>query len=133
MATIFSKRVIAYILDFIIVSLFMGILSYFTFVIVGPSNVYSIYQYSVYFVAILIFAYFVLCEKIAGASMGKAIMNIEVRSRNGYQITWPQAIVRNLTKILWVPIIFDWFIGKLLKTDRLLNNITHTIVVKTEW
>ena len=64
-----------------------------------------------------------------GASIGKALMYLKVKSKNGMDITWPQAIVRNLTKIYWVPIIFDWLIGKFLKTDRLLNNITKTIVI----
>ena len=73
--------------------------------------------------------YFILCEKIASASIGKAIMKLEVKSRNGANISWLQAIVRNLSKIYWIPIIFDWLIGRFLKTDRILNNITRTTVV----
>ena len=72
---------------------------------------------------------FVLCEKFMGATVGKSLMYLQVRSKNGAKISWPQAIVRNLTKIYWVPIVFDWLIGKLLKTDRILNNITRTIVI----
>ena len=94
-----------------------------------PSTVYSVYQYLPYFSAIIILAYFVLCEKFFGASVGKAIMYLQVKSKNGADISWPQAIVRNLTKIYWVPIVFDWLIGKFLKTDRLLNNITRTVVI----
>ena len=127
--SVFSKRVIAYILDFIVVSALMWIVSYFIYMVVGASNVHMIYDYLPFFVAIVILLYFILCEKLAGASMGKAIMNLEVRSKNGAYISWPQAIVRNLTKIYWIPIIFDWAIGKLLKTDRILNNITRTIVI----
>ena len=78
---------------------------------------------------VLIVVYFALCEKMAGATVGKALMYLQVRSKNGAKISWPQAIVRNLTKIYWLPIIFDWLIGKILKTDRLLNNITKTIVL----
>ena len=125
MATVFTRRVIAYILDFIVVSAIMWILSYFIFLMLGSSNVYSVYQYLPYFVPALIYLYFVLTEKFAGASVGKAVMYLQV-------LSWPQAIVRNLTKIYWVPIIFDWLIGKLLKTDRLLNNITQTIVIDGE-
>ena len=132
MATVFTRRVIAYILDFIVVSAIMWILSYFIFLMLGSSNVYSVYQYLPYFVPALIYLYFVLTEKFAGASVGKAVMYLQVRSRNGSSLSWPQAIVRNLTKIYWVPIIFDWLIGKLLKTDRLLNNITQTIVIDGE-
>lgn len=127
--SVFSKRVVAYILDFIVVSALMWIVSYFIYMVVGASNVHMIYDYLPFFVAIVILLYFILCEKLAGASMGKAIMNLEVRSKNGAYISWPQAIVRNLTKIYWIPIIFDWAVGKILKTDRVLNNITKTIVI----
>ena len=79
--------------------------------------------------AALILIYFVLTEKLFGASIGKSIMHLQVKSQNGANISWIQAIVRNLTKIYWIPIIFDWLIGKILRTDRLLNNITRTVVV----
>ena len=72
---------------------------------------------------------FVLCEKFFGATVGKSLMYLQVKSKNGADISWPQAIVRNLTKIYWFPIIFDWAIGKALNTDRILNNITKTIVI----
>lgn len=129
MSTVFTKRVIAYVLDFIVVSALMWIVSYFIFGMIGPQKVYDAYRYLPYVVPVLIFVYFVLLEKLAGASIGKAIMNIQVRSKNGANISWLQAIVRNLTKIFWVPIIFDWLIGKFLRTDRLFNNITRTTVV----
>ena len=130
MSTVFTKRVIAYVLDFIVVSALMWIVSYFLFGMIGPQNVYDAYRYLPYVVPVLIFVYFVLLEKLAGASIGKAIMNIQVKSKNGADISWLQAIVRNLTKIYWIPIIFDWLIGKFLRTDRLFNNITRTTVVK---
>lgn len=88
-----------------------------------------VYQYFPYVTPVLILVYFVLCEKFNGATVGKSLMYLQVRSKNGAFITWPQAIVRNLTKIYWIPIIFDWAIGKILRTDRILNNITKTVVV----
>ena len=129
MTTVFTRRVIAYVLDFLVVSAFMWIVSYFLFMVMGSKNSYTVYQISLYAVPVLIMVYFVLCEKLAGASMGKAILRLQVKSKNGSNISWMQAIVRNLTKIYWVPIIFDWLIGKLLKSDRLFNNITKTIVI----
>jgi uncharacterized RDD family membrane protein YckC len=95
----------------------------------GSKNVYSVYQFLPFIVPVLILIYFVIFEKLAGASIGKAIMNIQVKSKNGSDISWPQAIVRNITKIYWFPIIFDWLIGKFLHSDRLFNKITQTIVV----
>ena len=129
MTTVFSKRIIAYVLDFLIVSAVMWLISYLLFLIMGPKGVYQSYNNLIYVVPILIMLYFVFCEKRFGSSMGKAIMQIEVRSRNGARISWTQAILRNLTKIYWIPIVFDWLIGRLLRTDRLFNNLTNTVVI----
>ena len=116
-------------MDFFVVSAFMWIVSYLLFFVVNPYNSYMVYQYFPYVTPILTLVYFILCEKYAGATVGKSLMYLQVKSKNGYDISWPQAIVRNLTKIYWIPIIFDWAIGKILKTDRILNNITRTIVI----
>ena len=129
MVSVFSRRVVAYVIDFFVVSAFMWIVSYLLFFIVNPYNSYMVYQYFPYVTPILTLVYFILCEKFAGATVGKSLMYLQVKSKNGYDISRPQAIVRNLTKIYWIPIIFDWAIGKILKTDRILNNITRTIVI----
>ena len=129
MVTVFTRRVIAYVLDFFVVSSFMWILSYLFFLVVNPVDVYYVYQIFPVIVPILIIVYFVACEKIKGATVGKALMYLQVRSRNGAYINWAQAIVRNLSKIFWVPIIFDWAIGKFLNHDRILAYITKTVVV----
>ncbi len=129
MVTVFTRRVIAYVLDFFVVSSFMWILSYLFFLVVNPVDVYYVYQIFPVIVPILIIVYFVACEKIKGATVGKALMYLQVRSRNGAYINWAQAIVRNLSKIFWVPIIFDWAIGKFLNQDRILADITKTVVV----
>ena len=129
MATVFTRRVIAYVLDFFVVSAVMWIISYLLYLVISPNSIYSIYQIFPFLVPVLIVAYFAICEMKAGATVGKALMYLQVRSKNGGKITWSQAIVRNLTKIYWIPIIFDWLIGKILKTDRFLNNLTKTIVL----
>ena len=131
MATVFTRRVIAYVIDFFVVSAIMWLVSYGLFLVMGPNNVHHAYQYLLYVIPILIIVYFVLTEKLFAASIGKAVMNLEVKSKNGANISWAQAIVRNLTKIYWVPIIFDWLIGKLLHADRLFDNIARTTVVKS--
>ena len=129
MASVFSRRVVAYLLDFFVLSAFMCIVTYLLSLVISPSYSFGIYQAFVYIVPILTYVYFVLCEKLQGSSIGKSLMYLEVRSLNGARISWAQSIVRNLTKIYWVPIIFDWLIGKILGQDRLLNVITRTIVI----
>lgn len=131
MASVFSRRIIAYVIDFFVVSAVMWIIAYLLSLILGPVDIMGVYAVLPYIVPILGFAYFVFLEKSKGATIGKALMYLEVRSRNGAYINWAQAIVRNLTKIYWIPIIFDWAIGRFMNTDRLFGNITRTVVVNT--
>ena len=116
-------------MDFFVVSAFMWIVSFLCSLVIDPYYSYTVYQFFPYVVPILCIVYFVLCEKFFGASVGKSLMYLQVRSKNGAKISWPQAIVRNISKIYWFPIIFDWAIGRALNTDRVLNNITKTVVV----
>ena len=131
MASVFSRRIIAYVIDFFVVSAIMWIISYLSSLIVGPVDIMGVYGILPYFVPILGFVYFVFLEKTRGATIGKALMYLEVRSRNGAYINWAQSIVRNLTKIYWIPVIFDWAIGRFLNSDRLFANITKTVVVNS--
>ena len=129
MASLFTRRVVAYIADFFVVSAFMWIVSFVLYMVVNPYSMNSIYSYFQYVIPILIMVYFVVCEKYKGATVGKSLLYLQVRSNDGDYISWSQAIVRNLTKIYWFPLIFDWAIGKILgKNDRILNSITKTRV-----
>lgn len=129
MASLFTKRIAAYLADFFVVSAFMWIVSFVLYLLVNPYSMNSLYSYFPYVVPVLIMVYFVVCEKYKGATVGKALLYLQVRSNNGEYVSWQQAIVRNLTKIYWFPIIFDWAIGKILgKNDRILNSITKTRV-----
>ena len=116
-------------MDFFVVSAFMWVVSYLLSLVLSASTFYSLYQTALIIVPILIMIYFVVCEKLFAASVGKSLMYLQVVSNNGRNISWPQAIVRNLTKIYWFPVLFDWLIGKILKRDRILNVITKTVVV----
>jgi uncharacterized RDD family membrane protein YckC len=98
---------------------------------INPADIDSIYRYFPYIAPLLGYVYFVICEKVKGATMGKALLFLEVRSKNGAYMNWPQSIVRNLTKIYWIPVIFDWLIGRIMNTDRLFGSITRTVVVNS--
>ena len=129
MARLFTKRIAAYLADFFVVSAFMWIVYFVLYLVANPYSMNSLYSYFSYVVPVLIMVYFVVCEKYKGATVGKALLYLQVRSNNGEYVSWQQAIVRNLTKIYWFPIIFDWAIGKILgKNDRILNSITKTRV-----
>ena len=129
MPSIFTRRIIAYLIDFFVVSAIMWIFAFLLSFMIRPVDISSVYVYLPFIAPVLGFVYFIILEKAKGATVGKALMYLEVRSRNGARISWPQSIVRNLTKIYWIPIIFDWLIGRFMNTDRLFGNITRTVVI----
>ncbi len=135
---LFGKRVVAYILDFFVVSAFMWIISYFAYFLINYFNIFQIYHYFVFILPILILLYFTILEKNIGATVGKRLMFIEVKSavpRRGrlgrdYSITYSQALIRSLSKIYWFPIIIDVILGRITGKTRLLDGITRTTVVE---
>lgn len=99
---------------------------------------FQIYHYFVFVLPILILLYFTILEKSIGATIGKMLMFIEVKSavpRRGrpgrdYSITFSQALIRSLSKIYWFPIIIDVILGRITGKARLLDGITRTTVVE---
>ena len=88
MASVFTRRVIAYILDFFVVSAFMWIVSYLCYFLMNPYETFAVYQFFPIVLPIIILIYFIVLEKSKGATVGKALMYLEVRSRNGARINW---------------------------------------------
>ena len=135
---LFGKRVVAYILDFFVVSAFMWIVSYFAYFFINYFNMFQIYHYFVF--VLLILLYFTILEKSIGATIGKRLMFIEVKSavpRRGrlgrdYSLTFSQALIRSLSKIYWFPIIIDVILGRITGKARLLDGITRTTVVEED-
>ena len=137
---LFLKRTIAYILDFFVVSAFMWIVSYFAYFFINYFNMFQIYHYFVFILPILIILYFTILEKNLGATIGKRLMFLEVKStvpRRGrlgrdYSLSYSQALIRSLSKIYWFPIIIDVILGKITGKTRLLDGITRTTVVSED-
>ena len=137
---LFLKRVIAYILDFFVVSAFMWIISYFAYFFINYFNMFQIYHYFVFILPILILLYSTILEKNLGATVGKRLMFIEVKAvtpRRGklgrdYSITYMQALIRSLSKIYWFPIIIDVILGKITGKTRLLDGIARTTVIEED-
>ena len=135
---LFIRRVIAYILDFFVVSAFMWIFSYFAYFFINYLNMFQIYHYFIFILPILILVYFTVLEKNLGATVGKRLMFIEVkstvakRSRNGrnYNLSYGQAFIRSLSKIYWFPIVIDVILGKIAGKTRLLEGFSRTTVVE---
>ena len=132
---LFAKRICAYIIDFFVVSAFMWILAYIGYFLINNFNMFQLYHYALFVLPVLILAYFTIMEGTIGATVGKRLMFIEVVSTvyNRYgqrsKVSYPQAFVRSLSKIFWIPIVLDVILGKISGNVRILERISRTQVV----
>ena len=78
MASLFTRRIAAYLADFFVVSAFMWIVSFVLYMLANPYSMNSLYSYFPYVVPVLIMVYFVVCEKYKGATVGKALLYLQL-------------------------------------------------------
>jgi uncharacterized RDD family membrane protein YckC len=126
-----DTRFWAWLVDFILVSLVLNILSNpFHFI----KGLFS-WDYFGYFLRSLGFlVYWAAMEGVYGQSIGKMVLNIKVTDRSGKPIRFPAAIIESFGKSFILPIdcLIGWF-GMPGKKLRLFNRISNTIVVKTDY
>ena len=135
MVSLFKKRILAYIVDYFVVSAIMWIIAQvldFLF----HSSAFFVYDYFIFLLPIVIMIYFVVFEKNKGATVGKNLLNLNVLSTANVtyysNISYRQAIERNLSKIYWFPIIIDLIIGLIVgsSNERILGKLSRTEVVE---
>ena len=138
MVSIFTKRVLAYLADFFVVSAIMWIIAQVLYFVVFPFSAFFLYEYLIILAPIVGFIYFIVLEVKKGATVGKHLLFLKVTSTMNFnyfaKITYKQAILRNLSKIYWIPIIIDVIIGKFTgsSNERFLGKISRTIVVNED-
>lgn len=107
-----------------------------------PQSLLLIILISFFFITtvILLVGYSTVLEYYFGATPGKKLLNLLVIDQTGIRITWKQAIIRNLSKILISEEIlpFDVVLGMILEKldpektqkQRGLDILAETIVIK---
>lgn len=125
----FIKRLYACVIDFIVVFLLIAIVNNILFVPISLLKIPFLSAYYPYIVTIIItLAYFGIMEAKTNKTIGKMIMKLYVSDEEGY-ISYSSAIIRNITKCFWIPLIFDVIIGKILGfPSRLFDKIAGTDV-----
>lgn len=130
---IMKKRITAYILDIIVVTLSMWLLTlilypviFFTNIIGQVSSAWTIIY------MILVLGYFAVLEQMQGSSLGKDIVGLQVVSTyDGKRPTVVQSIIRNLSKLFWIPVLLDLVIGLALKQNtKILDILSKTTVIE---
>ncbi|RBQ22914.1 hypothetical protein ALNOE001_13860 [Candidatus Methanobinarius endosymbioticus] len=138
MVSIFKKRILAYLADYFIVSAIIWISAQLLYFIILPLSGLFVYECLVILTPIVGIIYFVLLENKWGTTVGKHLLFLEVVSTDDYnyheRIPYKQAIIRNLSKIYWLPIIVDIIIGRLVgsSNERILGRYAKTKVILEE-
>ncbi len=133
MENFWGRRLAALMVDIIILTLFMWILSSIIFLLFAGLGIFSVLSYWIFIGAVIIIVYFTYMEGKTSSTLGKRLFKLKVKVING-NINYKKALVRNLSKILWFPLILDVLIGFLLgdSNDRFLDKVSGTYVMPVE-
>ncbi len=118
------KRIIAAILDYVIISIPLTILSIFKLA----------WGFDIYYVgslAVVAFLYFLLTELTMGASLGKKILGLRVIAFSG-DLDVGKVAIRNISKINGFLLLIDVIVGMMTEGDpkqKYLDRIAGTSVI----
>lgn len=124
----FKKRVLAFVIDFILTfSIFMAFPNIIA--LITEPYIFSL-DINVIFFLILLWMYFTLLEGFVGQSLGKRLVGLMVMRIDGKRLFYDHAAVRNFGKVFLLP--FDLLVGYSLNDKRFMryfDKFAGTIVV----
>ncbi len=131
MENLWGRRFAALIVDIIILTLFMYVISAVIFLLFARVDIFSALNYWIFIAAIIIIVYFTVMEGRTNSTLGKNILKLQVMTFNG-NMGYKKAFIRSLSKILYVPLIVDVLLGFIFgdSNDRILDKISGTYVVR---
>jgi len=110
MAGFWGRRILALMIDALLITLFLWALTAAVYPIIAWTKTYYILNFWPILLGILILLYFTLLEGKWATTLGKGAMKLRVRARND-KLNYKKALLRNLSKFLWLPLLFDVLIG----------------------
>lgn len=130
MESLTKKRFWAFIIDFIVITALMWIVSVVIYPVIIVTGYFTIFNYWILLLALLIICYFTYLEGHYQKTIGKSLVGIEVKAIDD-DLNYKKTFIRNISKILWIPVLIDILLGKLIKNGflRLLDKYAHTEVV----
>jgi uncharacterized RDD family membrane protein YckC len=128
-----GRRFMALVIDAVIITLFSWILVALIYPVVALTNSFQVLGFWLLLLAFIIIVYFTYFEGKYGVTPGKNLMKLKVKSLNG-DMSYRKAFIRNLSKILWLPLIVDLLVGFIFESPRkrYLDRLAKTEVVKFE-
>jgi len=139
------RRLIAFIIDAIIVSIAVLILELVIFALVAASTSagFLLPWWSTnsllfgLFSGLPLFLYSAFMESSYGFTIGKNIMRLKVVNKEGKKPTMDTAFLRDITKIYWIVILLDVVVALALPNrdpaHRYLDSYAGTTVTSEEW
>ena len=130
MENFWGRRIGALIIDIIILTLFMYILSAVAFIITAGVGIFSLLTYWIFIGAVIIIAYFTYLEGKTSTTLGKRVFKLKIVADDG-EMDYKNAFIRNLSKILYLPLILDVILGFIFEksNDRFLDMVSKTHVM----
>jgi len=131
MAGLWGRRLVALIIDAVIITLFLWVILALIYPLLAFTNLFALAGFWLPLTAVVIIAYFTYFEGKYSITPGKKVMKLKVKGLNG-DLNYRKAFVRNLSKILWIPLIPDVIIGFALgkPRERWLDRLAKTEVIK---
>lgn len=141
-----GRRVIAYIIDWVIVSIATAIIEVIMLVALGIAGLgvfglnfsavfvpFSGFGLGVFGISALLFLlYFTISEAIYQRTFGKSIMGLKVVTTDGSRFDPGKAFLRNLSKIYWLLLLLDLIGGFFTRVEpgqKFSDHIANTVVV----
>jgi uncharacterized RDD family membrane protein YckC len=132
-------RVIAYIIDSIIIGIPVAIIYFFVVLAMVLSNpfvsAWGSWLILPFLLGILQLFYFVILDVSWGATIGKRVMGLQVQTVNGGRIAFDKSFIRNISKIYGLFLFLDWLIGLVTagdKRQKFLDRAAGAIVVQSK-
>jgi uncharacterized RDD family membrane protein YckC len=131
------RRLIAYIIDSILVSVAAGILLFIIrlpFYIANPFGLIDPFIFP-FALGLLLVPYSILTEIYRGATFGKGLMGLKVVTKSGGKLSFEKAAIRNVSKIYGLLLIMDFIGGLITSPDvnqKYSDRIADTTVIPAE-
>lgn len=126
------KRILAYVIDSIIVGVAAVVLfgiTFFPSIFANPASVFNIFNFP-FAMGLLYILYFPVAETLYGATFGKNLLGLKVVTKTGGRPSFEKSFIRNVSKIHQVLLLLD-VIGGLITSAELHQKYTDRIANTT--
>ncbi len=135
MQEFWGRRLVALIVDAIFITLLMWVLTAIVYPVLAWNNLYSVFNYWLVVLGVLIVLYFTVMEGKWSSTLGKGLLKLKVQAADG-NMNYKKAFLRNISKFLWIPLVVDFLIGLIVSKEgtrkRYLDLLAKTTVIKVE-